>query len=197
MARIATFTRETFLETAGSLIAEAGPAAATTSAIVHRMGAPVGSFYHRFDSRDHLLGELWLTLVEDYQREFLALLQAGDPVAAALFTPRWVRLHPREARILLLHRREDFVEKKWPPEYGRRAKKLGVQLQAGLRGYTERLLGAASAEAQRRVQFAVVDVPLAAVRRHVAAGEAPPLALDALIETTCRALLPCPQEVTQ
>ena len=190
MARAAAFTRETFLESAAALAASKGPGAATTLAILRRTGAPAGSFYHRFASRDVLLAELWLGLVENYQREFLALLQVGDGVGAALFTPRWVRGHRREARILLLHRRQDFVEKQWPRSFVRRAGRLGKELQEGLRAFTTQWFGACSDEQARRVQFALIDMPLAAVRRHLAADEAIPVVIDELVRECSQALLP-------
>ena len=53
--------------------------------------APKGSFYYRFASRDALLGELSLTTVLAYQEEFVAAIQAGDGLGAALHTPAWSR----------------------------------------------------------------------------------------------------------
>lgn len=190
MARIAAFAKSDFLTAAAALIAKGGPDMATTSAIVHQTGAPVGSFYHRFASRDVLLAELWLGLVEPYQGEFLRLLSEGDAVEAALFTPRWVRRHPQEARVLLLHRREDFMDKGWPEELAQRAAGLGPELQAGLRCFTRNKLNTASEEAVSRVQFALIDVPLAAVRRHLASGKPVPLAVDDYVRECCGALLP-------
>ncbi len=190
MARAAEFTPGDFLESAAALVAEGGPGAATTFAILRGVRATVGSFYHRFASRDALLAELWLGLVEPYQREFLARLEAGDVLEAALFTPRWVRLHPRAARILLLHRREDFVEKAWPASFVTRARRLGAELTNGLRELTANAFGAVSEDAVRRVQFALIDVPMSAVRRHLAAGEPVPAVVDDLVRECCIALMP-------
>lgn len=191
MARLATFTTDDFLESAAVLIAEGGPAAATTAAILHRVGASAGSFYYRFASRDRLLGELWLGLVERYKREFFSLLQAGDVISAALFTPRWARQHPTEARILLLHRREDFVYEKWPAEFVKRAGRIAAEQKEGLRGFTATIYGTCSKDALRRVQFALIDVPLTAVRRHLVSNEPVPLVVDDLVRECCTALIPC------
>jgi AcrR family transcriptional regulator len=196
MARQTLFPKRMFLDAAASLVVSGGPAAATTLAILRSTGAPAGSLYHRFASRDALLAELWLSLAEGYQRQFLGLLEAGDALEAALYTPRWVRRHGREARILLLHRREDFVEKQWPDDFIQRAAHLGDELKQGLRAFTRRCFGDCSAARLRRVQFALIDVPLASVRRHLAAGEPIPAVADDLVRECCQALLAGGKEPT-
>src|SRR5438067_4092316 len=100
------FDRADFLDAALALIAEGGPPAATVAAIAERLGAPTGSFYHRFASRDVLFGELWLRTVRDFQRGIGEALDAGEGLRAALHTPAWVRAHPGEARLLLLYHRD-------------------------------------------------------------------------------------------
>src|SRR5438105_1346600 len=104
------FADRDFLDAALAIAAERGPLAATVGAIAERLGAPVGSFYHRFPSRDVLLGELWLRTVLDFQQGITAALDAGDGLRAALHTPQWVRTHLDEARVLLLYNRDDFLQ---------------------------------------------------------------------------------------
>ena len=60
MARPTKFTESQILDAAAAIIAAAGPGAATMSAIGTAIGAPSGSLYHRFRTRDELLGRLWL-----------------------------------------------------------------------------------------------------------------------------------------
>jgi hypothetical protein len=69
-------------------------------------------FYHRFSSRDVLLGELWLQTVLDFQQGTTAALDAGDGLAAALHTPVWVREHleERDSRSILLFRFDDHSQ---------------------------------------------------------------------------------------
>jgi len=177
------------LKTAASLIADGGPEKATTAAILRHAGASAGSFYYRFASRDQLLGELWLGLVEGYQRAFLDLLQAGDWRAAALFTPRWTRSHPIESRILLLYGKTDFVSEKWPASFVARASRNAEELTAGLRAFVDRHWGECTEKTLRRAQFALIDMPLAAVRRHLAAREPVPPWTDDLVRDCCDALL--------
>jgi hypothetical protein len=95
-----------------------------------------------------------------------------------------VREKLREARLLLLHRREDFVDRGWPVGLSRQARALGRQIDDALTDFSYRLTGRADARTVRIVAFAVVEAPFAAVRRHVVAGEPPPLAVDDLIRVT-------------
>ena len=190
MSRLSNFSADDFLKSAASLIAEGGPDAATTAAILRHAKASSGSFYYRFDSRDQLLGELWLGLVEKYQLEFQTFLHSGDGLSAALFTPRWTRFHYTEARILLLHNKNDFVSDKWPEEFVERAKKNAATMKDELQEFTTLLLGNCTQEAIRRVQFALIDVPLAAVRRHLAANEPIPASVDDMVRACYMTLIP-------
>jgi AcrR family transcriptional regulator len=175
------------------LVAEGGPQTATVSAIARRVGAPTGSFYHRFRSRDLLLAELWLTVVEAFQEAFLAELEHDDPLEAglraAVFWPRWVREHLLEARLMLLHHRRDFVPGAWPEELVERAGALEPRLMGGVRDLCVRRYGAADKDALRRVRFALLDVPYGSLRPYVQAGRSPPAQLDELIAEACRAVL--------
>jgi AcrR family transcriptional regulator len=190
MARLSSFTTKDFLKSAASLIADGGPDAATTTAILQRAGASSGSFYYRFDSRDQLLGELWLELVEQYQREFLSFLHAGDGLSAALFTPRWTRVHRTESRILLLYNKNDFAPDKWPETFVKRARVNATALKKGLQEFAKLAFGNCTGGVMRRIQFALMDVPYAAVRRHLAANEQIPGSVDDLVRTCYLALMP-------
>src|SRR5947209_8086349 len=97
----ATFDRDDFLNAALALVADHGPNAVTVASINARLNAPTGSFYHRFASRDVLLGELWLRTSLVFQQGLLPLLDAGDGLGAALYTPQWVRTHMNEGLLLL------------------------------------------------------------------------------------------------
>src|SRR5580700_130181 len=110
----AQFDHASFLGAARDLIAERGPEAVTVDSVAERVGAPKGSFYYRFASRDALLGEVWLKTVLAYQEGFVAAIEAGDGLGGALHTPTWARLHLDVARLLMLYSRHDFVQGDWP-----------------------------------------------------------------------------------
>jgi AcrR family transcriptional regulator len=188
------YSTEAILDATAQLAAIHGPAGATVGAIADSLGAPTGSIYHRFGSKDALLAELWLQTVEAFQVGFQAALSEPQPreagLEAALYTPRWVRSHPVQARLLLLYRREDFVPGGWPAEVADRAAELTARTDASLGAFARRALGSVGAPALRRAHYAVVDLPYAAVRPHVHAGKAPPADVDRLVADAYRAVIP-------
>ncbi len=181
------------MESTLSLVAEGGPGLATVSNIARRTGAPIGSIYHRYRSRKLLLADLWLTVVERFQEGLLDEMRKPDPldasVSAALHSAAWVRSNLIEARLLLLHRREDIVRGDWPKEMSERASSLAEKLDVGICVLTRRLFGRAGEANLMRVRFAVLYVPYGAIRPYLEVGTAPPLAVDGLLRKTCEALL--------
>jgi AcrR family transcriptional regulator len=183
----AKFSQIDFLSAAQAIAAAQGPAAATIASITARLGAPTGSFYHRFASRDVVLGELWLRTVLDFQAGIGAALEAGDGLRAALHTPAWVRAHPDNARLLLMYDRRDFVQGKWPQELRERVAEMTGRMEAGSRQRARVIFGADGREEVRLAQFLIAEVPVAAVRQHLVRREPPPPLVDRLIRTTYRA----------
>src|SRR5262245_65686223 len=108
MARPEKFTEDRILDAAGALVAGGGPSFATITAIGAAIGAPNGSIYHRFKTRDSLLGRLWLKKATFFQNNFVSALDHPDPyqagLNAALSLPRSVRADFVGARIMLLYR---------------------------------------------------------------------------------------------
>lgn len=181
------------LSAVSTLIAQGGPGAATMAAISKVSGAANGSLYHRFGSRDQLLGRLWLNKAAEFQNRFERALDEPDArragLEAALSLPRGVRLDLEGARIMLLHRRDDFLSDGWPPEMKAEASRLAAQVTRLLDQMAERLFGSRSEAAKRTTMFALLDIPFSAVHRHVAAGKAPPPELDALVATAYQAVV--------
>jgi AcrR family transcriptional regulator len=190
MGRKERHGRASILRSARELSAEAGPQKITIASVARRAGAPVGSIYHRYASRDEILAEVWLDLIEEFQERFLRHLDAeGDAVEAGLaavrFTCSWVRAHPREARLMLLHRRADFAADRWPEAYQRRAAELASAATQRVRRYAVRLLGSSAKAELRRVQFVLVDLPNAALKRDIEAGVSPSKDIERLLLETC------------
>ena len=193
MGRRPKFSREAIAEAARDVIADSGLRGATISAIANRLGAPSGSIYHRYRSRELLLAELWLSIVERFQQGVVAELEAADPleaaVSAAVFMPRWVRANFTDARLLLVHHREDFVPAQWPEEVVERATALEPQLERALRRLCRRMWGAVNDSNLRRLRFALLDAPFGAVKPYVKQGKLPPKLVDEMIRKTCLAVL--------
>jgi AcrR family transcriptional regulator len=185
----AKFSQMDFLSAAQVIAAAQGPAAVTIASITARLGAPTGSFYHRFASRSVVLGELWLRTVVDFQEGVGAALDAGDGLRAALHTPAWVRAHPDNARLLLMYDRRDFVQGDWPEELRERVAEMTERMEAGSRQRARVIFGEDGREEVRLAQFLIAEVPVAAVRQYLVRHEPPPPLVDRLIRTTYRAVV--------
>jgi AcrR family transcriptional regulator len=155
--------------------------------------APSGSIYHRFASRDVLLGRLWLSKAVFFQNRFTAALADREPVkagvAAALSIVRAVRDDFAGARIMLLHRRDDFLDGDWPPDMAAEAIRLKHQVEDAMSNIVRRLFHRVGPETLQLAYFAMIDVPLAAVRRHVENNEMPPPSVEDLIAKAYAALI--------
>jgi AcrR family transcriptional regulator len=185
----AKFDEADFTGAALAIAAERGPFAVTVGSITERLGAPTGSFYHRFASRDVLLGELWLRTVLDFQQGLTASLDAGDGLGAALHTPAWVREHLDEARLLLLYHRDDFVQGGWPEALRGAVAAQTEQMTGGFARFAHLVFGQAGQEELRLAQFLLAEVPVAVVRQHLQRREPPPPIVDELIRLTYRAVV--------
>ena len=178
-----------FLEAARLLASEGGPAAVTVDSVANRLKAPKGSFYHRFASRDVLLGQLWLKLVLEFQVGFVAAIQAGDGLAAALHLPRWAREHLEDTRLLSLYSRHDFVQGDWPDELKKGVREQAERLEQCVARFSREIFGRAGAPQILRSRFVLLEAPVAAVKGHLARREAPPPLVDELITRTYRAIV--------
>jgi AcrR family transcriptional regulator len=185
----AQFDQAGFLAAARALIAECGPQAVTVDSVAERLKAPKGSFYYRFASRDALLGEVWLETVLAYQEGFVAAIEAGDGLGAALHTPAWARRHLDDARLLMLYSRHDFVQGDWPAPLRRSVANQAERFEACLRTFARGAFGGATRAEMRRATFVLAEVPIAAVKPHLMRRERPPKLVDELIMKTYRAIV--------
>jgi AcrR family transcriptional regulator len=180
---------EDFFGAALAIGAERGPLAVTVGSIAERLKAPTGSFYHRFVSRDVLLGDLWLRTIVDFQRGINAALDAGDGLQAALHTPAWVRERPDEARLLLLHHRDDFVQGEWPEALRHGVADQTRRGEAGIARFAQLVFGHDGPTEIRKAQFLLAELPVGVVRQHLRRREPPPPIVDELIRITYRAVV--------
>ena len=196
MPRPAKYDEFSILAATAKLVAADGPRAATMSAISQSMGAPNGSIYYRFTSRDALLGQLWLMKASTFQDAWARALDEPDArragLQAALSLPRVARMDLEGARIMLLHRRDDFLSEGWPPEMKAEAERLGRQVSERLDEMTKHLFERLTDETRLTTIFATLDLPMAAVRRYVAIGKRPPAMLDELITSAYWAVIERP-----
>lgn len=188
MGRKAYFKNEDFLESAIKIISEEGLGALTIAGLSTRMTAPIGSVYHRFPSRDALIAELWLSIVESFQNEWLKILQT-DGRQATIFCMEWVRNRPNEARVMLLYRIEDLVSGEWPKDLRIRAERLFKQLQDGITAFTKKQFGKVTNEKIDRSIYALHDAPMGILRRYMQDNKMPPKSVASLILETYDAII--------
>ena len=192
MGRPAKFNTEQILDATAQLVAEGGPGLATVAGIADRLGAPTGSIYHRFNSRDLLLARLWIRTVRRAQEGAVAAISQADVKKAAIdfavHVPRWSRSNLDDACVLLLYRREQLAEQ-WPAELGGELASLNDPLKAAIRSFVRRRFGSVTKANLEMTSFALLDVPYAAVRRYLITGNPPPPSVDDLIARTVGCIL--------
>jgi AcrR family transcriptional regulator len=188
MGRKAYFKHEEFLDAAIQIIAEEGLGALTIAALAKRINAPVGSVYHRFPSRDALLAELWLNIMESFQNEFLKILQENG-LQAVITCLYWVRAHPYEARVMLLYRLNDLMTGQRPKDIQKRAARLAKELKEGIAAFTKKQFGTITKENTDRVIFALHDAPIGIFRRYLRSNKVPPESAAELIRETYKAVI--------
>ena len=134
MGRLRLYTSDQILDGARGLVLGEGIAAATISNIARASGAPPGSIYYRFDSRETLLAELWIRAVERAQRHCIAAVEAaGEPteavVAGGLSIFGFVLSEPADAQLLVSMRRTDLIRSPLPPPLAERLRALNRPLE--------------------------------------------------------------------
>jgi hypothetical protein len=158
--------------------------------VTHAWNTPKGSFTAPLlASRDALLGELWLATVSAYHEGFVAAIEAGNGLAAALHTPAWTRLHLDDACLLLLYSRHDFVQGDWPAPLRRGVRDQAQRFEACVKSFARHAFGRAGPRQIRYAAFALAEVPIAAVKPHLQRREPPPPLVDELIIKTYRAIV--------
>ena len=186
---ISRFTNSDFLAAARSQAWEKGPGTVTVDSVIQRLRAPRGSFYHRYASRDILLGELWLSTVLSFQEGFVAAIDDDNGLAAALHTPRWAREHLQDARLLLIHSRHDFVEGEWPSALQDGVRAQAERIHTCVNRFAQRTFGGTGQAHRRRAMFVLCELPIAAVKGYLERRERPPVLVDELISLSYHAIV--------
>lgn len=157
------------LDAVRDLLVEGGPRAAGIRAIAERSGAPSGSLYHRFGSRDELVARTWLRAVRRFQDGYVAAL--GDSVEDAM---RWAVTfaldQPGDAHLLLRFGRHELLDTSPGPDLAAELAAVNEPLQRAVRRLARHSFGTANADAVERTTYAVIDLPLAVLTRQLRAG---------------------------
>lgn len=166
MGRREVFDRERILDAALHVLARQGSQRISVTAVARELGAPSGSIYHRFPSRDLLLAALWVRSVGRFQIGYREALRADDPWCglrrAVEHVVGWSEAHREEAALLMRHGRSELLAR-WPDELREDLAALNDDVVDDLAAWARRAAGAGSALRPDAVRFAAVTIPEAAV----------------------------------
>ncbi|MGK5024181.1 TetR/AcrR family transcriptional regulator [Janthinobacterium sp. RB2R34] len=178
MVRLAKFNENHFIDSAITVAAQCGVAAVSMSAIAVKAGAPIGSVYHRFDSRNAILARAWLRVKSDFREEVASLWGEGDTWAGVHGLLDWCRRKPVYARFLL--QCEDS------PDFNGG---LDEELQAALEQEQAALDACFSRCATTGLdhlvlKFMLIDAPVAVVKPYLTQDRAIPASVDAMLRAS-------------
>jgi AcrR family transcriptional regulator len=192
VARPARFDDDAIMDAALRVIAATGPSVVSIEAIAAEMEGNIGSIYYRFPSKDHLLARLWLRCSQQGEAGMIRALRtpARDDaiIAAALHYPQWSRTHLAEAQVLAAYGRERLAPN-WPDDLAAELDAANRDLLQALSTFTRHWSESPTAEQRQIVTFAILDIPVAAIRRYLLAGKRPPRRLDTSIVAAVHAAL--------
>ncbi len=184
------------LDAARVVLLSDGSRAATVEAIADASGAPIGTIYHRFGSREALIARLWMRAVRRSQGAFLAALENADAkeaaLGAALSIFDFCEEHPGDAQLLASFGREELLGLTPDGPLADELRVLNRPLEQAVSALSKRLYGKRTRAALDRALLIVFDLPYGAVRRHLIAGRPLPSTLRDDLETAVRALVEQP-----
>lgn len=192
---------DVMLDAARDLLLGCGAASATMEAIAQTSGAPTGSIYHRFGSRDELIARLWIRAVYRSQASFLAALEQEDAKEAALAASMSIidfcEEHPADAQLLVAFRREDLIRVMPEGPLAEEFEQVNRPVERAVVNLAKRLYGSRSRAALDRTLLAVFDLPYGAARRYLITGFPLPKGLRADLTGAVNAVIDRPLRSTR
>ncbi|MCC3332562.1 TetR/AcrR family transcriptional regulator [Nocardia abscessus] len=183
---------DVILDATRTLVLAEGPRAASVSAIAEASGAPVGTLYHRFGNRNGVLTAAWLRALRRFQDGTLAAAEEPDAIEAGVAMVRaalrFGRELPEDAKLLLNLRPSDLLDGGPDADFRATLATMNAPLIEHLRRIARALFDRDGEREIDAVSRAIVDLPYAALRRHVYAPTLPDWLEDDLT-AAARALL--------
>jgi len=174
MPRPAVHEADAVLDAARELILRSGPRGAGIRDIALRSGAPSGSLYHRFRSRDKVVAMAWLRAAARFQAGYVRALATEDPHRAIADAIAWgVRFaisEPQDTMLLLCFGQRDLLDADPDADVAAQLIDVNRDVERAVGRLSERLFGSVGAAALERATFAAIDLPYAVLRRHLLAG---------------------------
>lgn len=191
MARPARFTADDILDGAAVAVAAHGPGV-TIAQVCAGIGAPVGSIYHRFPSREHLLSSLWLRSIRQFHEGLLATREIDEPrealLAQAVHQPRFCRAHPEVALAMSLYSQRQLLAT-GPEGLHDEVAHLNDDIWALGRQQTQALYGTARGRTADVVALAVRQTPYGMIRFYVRGQQRIPRWIDEAVLAAAAAIL--------
>ncbi|MEX1079856.1 MAG: TetR/AcrR family transcriptional regulator [Homoserinimonas sp.] len=167
---------------------------ATIAHVTARLGAPSGSIYHRFRSREALFASAWIRSIKRFHRQ-LDRVQSTDPLEAivetALLIPRFCRDNPLDARMMTFYRYSDLMQNP-PTELLSELEDLNAPVGHALNGLTIARYGRATPRGLATVALACREAPIGLIRPMI--GDSIPLWIDDAVRAASSGIARLPDE---
>lgn len=185
MVRLAKFTETQFIDSAIDVAAQCGLQAVSMSAIAVKAGAPIGSVYHRFDSRGTILARAWLRVKADFRQEVASRWHDGDSWDGVAALLDWCRRKPVYARFLLLGDDALIFDAGLSPEMLAALETEQAELDACFDHCALALHGNVDADAVApMLRFILIDGPVAIVKPYLTNNQPIPACVDAILRAS-------------
>jgi len=185
MVRLAKFTETQLIDSAIDVAAQCGVAAVSMSAIAVKAGAPIGSVYHRFDSRGTILARAWLRVKGDFRQEVASRWQGGDSWEGVAGLLDWCRRKPVYARFLLLGDDALIVDAGLSADTLAALEAEQAQLDACFERCAAVLDAGQDADAvSTMLRFTLIDGPVAIVKPYLTNNQPIPPCVDAILRAS-------------
>jgi AcrR family transcriptional regulator len=185
MVRLAKFTEAQLIASAIDVAAQCGLNAVSMSAIAARAGAPIGSVYHRFDSRGTILAHAWLRVKADFRLEVASRWQHGDSWQGVAGLLDWCRRKPVYARFLLLGDDAVIFDAGLSPEMLAALETEQAELDTCFERCAQALQDHVDADAVApMLRFILIDGPVAIVKPYLTNNQTIPACVDAILRAS-------------
>jgi AcrR family transcriptional regulator len=185
MVRLAKFSEDSFIDAAIEVTAQCGIAAMSMSAIAIKAGAPIGSVYHRFDSRDAILARAWLRVKGDFRGSVALEWETGNTWASIARFLAWCRAKPGYAKFLLQCEACPVFHERLPAALHDALEAEQAALDAAFQRCLQMLEPALDAGcAQTTLHFLLIDAPFALVKPFLTQNRAIPAIADQLLRAS-------------
>jgi AcrR family transcriptional regulator len=182
MVRLAKYNQDSFIDSAIQIAAQCGIGAVSMASIASKAGAPIGSLYHRFDSRGTVLARAWLKVRADFRAEVACHWEQGDTWCAVAALVQWCRSKPVYARFML-----QFDE---APDFGELSAELHAELeldQSDLDTAFELCVQTLPAHVDNPahlLRFILIGAPVAIIKPFLNQEQAIPPFIDAVLRSS-------------